>query len=263
MKTLLAALLLTTSFGSIAQAEDIRSILERQSNVEQAAPPSTVPYNYTVDVVMSGREGKEQAGPFTAKLLVDPSAAPEGRVTILSTSSDEYGEEFEAFLKDMQNPDMSAQDLADEFWCESGKNELFEGDDLSVDDFTVVSETSTEAVIKPNLAFMAEIMMDSDEDEDMSKSQRKMMNKMMERLDGEFVLSKPDGRLRRMKVWLTRPLTMKVVAKLKEMEVTKSCAMAPNGFTYTDSMTMRVKAKALGMAVEQNMDIKISGLTLR
>ena len=127
----------------------------------------------------------------------------------------------------------------------------------------MISETENEAVIKPNLALMAEIMMDSDDGEEMSKSERKMMKRMMKRLDGEFVLSKPDARLKNFKIWLTRPMTMALIAKLKEMEVTQSCAMAPNGFTYTDSVSVRVKAKALGIGVEQNMDIKISSLTLR
>jgi len=263
MKKLLTVLALTTLLAPLAQAEGIMSILERQSKVEKPSPPKTIPYNYTVDVVMSGKEGKDEKAPFTAKLLIDPSAAAQDRVTILSTSSDDYGDEFEEFLKEMQNPETSPEDLAEEFWCESGDNDLFDGDNISVDDFTVISENESEAIIKPNLALMAEIMMDSDDDEDMSKSDRKMMKKMMERLDGEFVLSKPDARLKNLKIWLTRPMTMALVAKLKEMEVTQSCAMAPNGFTYTDSMTMHVKAKALGMGMEQNMDVKISGLTLR
>lgn len=263
MKHLFAALTFTALLVPSAQAEDIMSILERQSQLEQPAPPLLNPYNYTVDVVMSGREGKDVMEPFTATLLIDPSAAPEARVTIVSSSSDEHPGEFTEFLKETRNPDNNAEDLAEEFWCESGDNELFDEEGVSVDDFTVISETATEAVIKPNLALMAEIMMDSEESDEMSKSERKMMTKMMERLDGEFVLSKPDARLKNFKIWLTRPMTMALIAKLKEMEISQSCAMAPNGFTYTDSMTMHVKAKALGMSMEQSMDIKISGLTLR
>lgn len=263
MKILFTAFALTALLAPAAQAEDIRSILERKSKAKQPSPPSTIPYNYTVDVVMSGKEGKDAAESFTAKLLVDPSAPPEARVTIISSSEEDHPDDFEEFLEEMQNSENSPEDLAEEFWCESGDNELFDGDNISVDDFTVISETGTEAVIKPNLALMAEIMMDSDDDEEVSKSERKMMKKMMERLDGEFVLSKPDARMRSMKIWLTRPMTMKVIAKIKEMEITQSCAMAPNGFTYTDSMTMQVKAKALGVGIEQNMDIRVSNLTLR
>ena len=262
MKHLLTALAFTAILTPAAHAENILSIIERQSEVEQPRPPAINPYNYTVDVIMSGKEGKDIKPPFTAKLLIDPSATPEARATILFVSSDERPDEFKEFLKEVQNPESSAEDLAEEFWCESGDNELFEGDDVSADRFTVVSETETEAVIKPNLSLMAQIMMDGDDD-DMSKSERKMMKKMMERLDGEFILSKPDARLKSLKIWLTRPMTMAVIAKIKEMEITQSCAMAPNGFTYTDTMTMHVKAKALGMGMEQDMDIRVSGLTLR
>ncbi|MEP3890701.1 MAG: hypothetical protein ABJN69_09540 [Hellea sp.] len=262
MKHLLTAFAFTALLAPAAHAEDILSILERQSQNEQPSPPALNPYNYTVDVIMSGKEGKDILPPFTARLLIDPSAEPQTRATIVSVSSPEHPDEFKEFLKEIQNPESSAEDLAEEFWCESGDNELFEGDEVSADSFTVLSESETEAVIKPNLALMAQIMMDGDDD-DMSKSERKMMKKMMERLDGEFVLSKPDARLKRLKIWLTRPMTMAVIAKIKEMDITQSCAMAPNGFTYRDSMTMHVKAKALGMGMEQDMDIKISGLTLR
>ena len=263
MKRLFTAFAFTALLSPVAQAEDILSILKQKSKVERPAPPLINPYNYTVDVVMSGSEDKNDSDPFTAKLLVDPSAAPEQRVTIISTSSEDYTEDFEGFLKEIRDTEKSPEDLAKEFWCESDDNDLFDDDDISADVITLVSETDTEVVIKPNLALMAEMMMDADEDEDMSKSDRKMMKKMMERLDGEFVLSKADARLQRMKIWLTRPMTVKLVAKLKKMEVTQSCAMAPNGFSYTDSMTMHVKAKALGIGVEQNMDVKISGLTPR
>lgn len=263
MKYFIAALLLIASFTSSAEAEDILTILERQSKVEQPTPPALNPYIYTLDVVISGKEGKDEKASFTAKLFIDPSAAPDARVTIVSVSDDEHPDEFKEFLQETQNPENSAEDLAEEFWCESGDNDLFDEGDISTVDFTVISETETEAVIKPNLALMAEIMMDGENEADMSKSDRKMMKKMMKRLDGEFILSKPDARLKSLKVWLTRPMTMAVIAKIKEMEITQSCAMAPNGFTYSDSMTMRVRAKALGIAMEKNMDIQISDLTLR
>lgn len=263
MKHLFTALALLAITVPSAQAEDIASIIARQANVERPAPPALNPYNYTLDVVMSGHEGKEIMEPFSAKLLIDPSAAPETRVTIVSTSEDEYPDEFEQLLKETRDSKRSAEDLSKEFWCEGEDDNLFGKDDMSEDSYTIISETDTEAVIKPNLALMAEIMMDSEEDDDMSKSERKMMKKMMERLDGEFVISKPDLTPKRMKMWLTRPLTMAVVAKIKEMEVTQSCAVAPNGFAYTDTMTMHVKVKALGMAMEQDMDIRVSELTLR
>lgn len=263
MKKLLIAFALGTFLAPSAQAEDIMSILERQSQLERPAPPKLNPYNYTLNVTMSGQEGNDTKAPFTAKLFIDPSLSAEERVTILSTSSEDYNDEFKDFLKELQSPETTPEDLAEEFWCESQDDDLFDAGELSSDAFTVISETPTEAVIKPNLALMAEIMMDGEDEEDMSKSERKMMKKMMKRLDGEFVLSKPDVRLKEFKIWLTRPMTMAVIAKIKEMEVMQSCAVAPNGFSYINSMAMRVKAKALGVGVEQNMDVRVSDLTLR
>ena len=262
MKKLLTAIALAFLTTSSAQAEDILTILERQMATEQPAPPKIVPYNYTVDIVMSESEG-DDAEDFTAKLLIDPSLSGEARVTILSTSSEAYGDEFEEFLKQMRDPDNTPEDVAEEFWCEGGDEGVLGDDAIALENLTVVSQTETEAVIKVDMATMAKIMMDADDETEMSKSDRKMMRKMMERLDGEFVLSKPDAKLKHFKIWLTRPMSMALIAKLKEMEVTQSCAMAPNGFTYGDNMTMHVKAKALGMSIVQNMDIKVSGLTLR
>ena len=258
MNYFFTVLVFTALFSSAVQADDISSILERQSRVQRPAPPSVIPYNYTVDLVASAGESKNAKAPFRAKLLINPSASPDNRVTIISTSSDDYHEEFEGFLEKMQNPETSAEELAEGFWCESADNTLFDEDG-----FAVISETASEAVIKPNRALMAEIMMDTDDDEDISKSERRIMKKMMERLDGEFVLSKPDAQLKSIKIWLTRPITIAVVAKIKEMEFSQSCALAPNGFPYIDSMTMHLTAQTLGVRMEENINIKISDLTLR
>ena len=70
MKYLFAVLAFAIIFAPSAHAEDIMSILERQSKVEKPSPPVLNPYNYTVDVVMSGREGKDEKPPFMAKLLI-------------------------------------------------------------------------------------------------------------------------------------------------------------------------------------------------
>ncbi len=263
MKKLLTAFALTLLIASSVQAEDILSILERQKAVVQPSPPKIVPYNYTVDITMSEKEGGDEADNFTATLLVNPSLSGEDRVTILSTSHEDYGDEFKEMLEDMRDPETTSEEAAEEFWCEGGDDSVLGDEDIVFEDLVVVSETETEAVIKVDQKTMAKIMMDADDDEEMSKTERKMMKKMMERLDGEFVLSKPGAKLKHFKIWLTRPMSIAIIAELKEMEVTQSCATAPNGFNYTDSFTMRVKAKALGMGVEQTMDIRISELTLR
>ncbi|WP_026941207.1 hypothetical protein [Hellea balneolensis] len=263
MRHLFTALTLILISVPAAQAQSLKSLIEQRAAVTRPAPPLLNPYNYTLDIVMSEKEGRDGAEPFSARLRIDPSAVPDSRVAIISTSEEDYPDEFRSFLKETRDLEKSTEDISKEFWCEDDDGALLTNSEQIEDNFTILSETETQAVIKPNLALMAKIMMEGDADEDMSKSERKMMKKMMERLDGEFIISKPDLTLRSMQIWLTRPLTMAVVAKIKEMEITQSCAIAPNGFAYTDTMTMRVKAKALGIGMEQNMDIRISELTLR
>ena len=85
----------------------------------------------------------------------------------------------------------------------------------------------------------------------------------MARLDGEFTFSKPAGDLKEFKIWMTRPMTVKIIAKIQHMEVSQTCSLAPNGFNYTDSMSMNAQFKALGQTIAQKMDVRISDLTLR
>lgn len=264
MKTFFAPLFVMLALPSSAHAEDIISIMKRKSQMARPVPPAINPYNYTVDITMAGQEGDDISPPFTAKLRINPAAPAQERATIISTSSADYSDDFKEMLEEIRDPETDSVKFSEDFWCEGMEDdEAISADDFSEDDFTVISETETEAVIRPNLQRMAELMMDSEADEDMSKSERKMMKKMMERLDGEFILSKPAGNLKQFKIWLTRPMTVKVVAKIKEMEVQQSCALAPNGFSYTEAVSMNVRLKALGMNVLQDMDIKVSELTLR
>ena len=259
MRKLAACLILVLSCPISVQAEDIMSILQRQSESPPAELPKVNPYNYTLDVTMSGQEGKDIKPPFTAQLRINPAETGEKRVTLISASSDDYSDDFTALLDEIRDPDVSVEDFSKEFWCESLSSE----DSLSLDDFTVVSQTETEAVIRPDLQSMAKIMMDSDDGEEISNSERKMMAKMMERLDGEFVLSKPEGQIQQFKIWMTRPMRVKVIAKINSMEAQQSCAPAPNGLRYTETMSMNVGLKALGIDIAQNMNLRISNLTLR
>lgn len=97
----------------------------------------------------------------------------------------------------------------------------------------------------------------------MSKSELKLMRKMMRRLDGEITFSKPDLRPTHLKMWMTEPMTVKVIAKIKGMDMEQSCAVAPNGFPYVETLSMDMRVKALGMKFEQMMGMRVSELTLR
>ena len=260
MRKLAVCLILALSCPTSVQAEDIMSILQRQSESPPVELPKVNPYNYTLAVTMSGQEGDDDIKPpFTAQLRINPAETGEKRGVLISASSDDFSDDFKALLDEIRDPDVSVEDFSEEFWCEGLSGE----DDLSLDDFSVVSQTQTEATIRPDLQSMAKIMMDSDEDQEISNSERKMMEKMMERLDGEFILSKPEGQLKQFKIWMTRPMRVKVIAKINSMEIQQSCAPAPNGLRYTETMSMNDGLKALGIDISQNMNLRISDLTLR
>ena len=259
MRKLAACLILVLSCPISVQAEDIMSILQRQSESPPAELPKVNPYNYTLDVTMSGQEGDDIKPPFKAQLRINPAETGEKRGVLISTSSDDYSDDFTDLLDEIRDPDVSIEDFSEEFWCEG----LSVEDNLSLDDFTVVSQTQAEATIRPDLQSMAKIMMDSDDDQEISKSERKMMKKMMERLDGEFILSKPEGQIKQIKIWMTRPMRVMVIAKINTMEVQQSCAPAPNGLHYTETISMNVGLKALGVDIVQNTNLRISDLTLR
>jgi len=174
MRKLAAVLILVLSCPVSAQADDIMSILQRQSESPPAELPKVNPYNYTLDVTMSGQEGDDIKPPFTAQLRIHPAETGEKRGVLISASSDDYSDDFMDILDEIRDPDVSVEDFSEEFWCESLSGE----DNLSLDDFTVVSQTQTEATIRPDLQSMAKIMMDSDDGEEISKSERKMMERL-------------------------------------------------------------------------------------
>jgi len=239
-----------------AQAEDIMSILERQqSQIDRPLPPKYIPYSYTVSLDFTEIEGKKSSN-IKAVLRIDPSQPAGSRATIV-TASDPENEGLEDFIKDIENPKVKPKSQAENFWC----GETESDDDVELSDFQVVSETETEATLRPNPGMMAEMMMQSDDEEGMSKRERKMAKKLAERIDGEFVLSKPDAKIKSFKMWMTRPMKVMTIAKIKEMNMTQNCVAAPNGFMRVSQMNMTTRGKALGSTFGQDMKIELSDLT--
>jgi len=243
-----------------AQAEDILSILARQDETPPRLAPSTIPYSYTLSIDMQMKEGKKTAD-VQAVLRIDPSKPAGQRAEIVSVSDPE-NEDFLEFLKEIEDPEKQMAESAEGFWCGSIAEtpETEAQIDFDPAAFTVVSEDETQAVIKPDLSKLAELLMQSEESEDMDKTERKMMKKLMERIDGEVTLAKPTAEMTRFQVTMTRPMTMMVVAKLKVMDVEQNCALAPNGFYHLSTMNMNVEGKALGKKFGQKVDIRVSDL---
>ena len=246
-----------------AQAEDILSILARKAETPARLAPPTIDYSYTLNVDIKAREGKDLSE-GQAVLRIDPSRAPGARATVLSISDPE-NEALQDFLKEIEDPENTMQKRAENFWC--GDNAAdFEvkpnaAPELISDPalLTVLYEDETEARIRPDMPKLAQLLMQSDENAD--KNGRKMAKKLMERIEGEITLDKPSGEMKGFSVRMTRPLTMMLVAKLKEMDVAQTCALAPNGHFHISTLTMNVQGKAVGSRFGQELDIRVSDLT--
>ena len=238
------------------------SILARKSDMPPRLAPKTIGYSYTLTVDIKSREGKD-ISEGQAVVRVDPSKPAGSRKQIISISDPE-NEALQDFLKEDEGPDNTPEKQAENFWCgDSGaepENEPALTSDLS--NLTVISENETEAVLQPDMKNLAKLLMQSDGNpEEAGKDERKMAKKLLERIEGNFTLAKPSAELKGFSVRMTRPMTMKLIAKLKEMDVTQTCALAPNGHYHISTMKMNVQGKALSIGFGQEIDMRISDLT--
>ena len=285
------------SFGVSAQAEDILSILERNAQSEPVPTPKTIPYIYTVKFEMFGKDGKAEieqdeadetggdgdlsqdeadndnadkveAKNFSAIIEVHPKLNGAERVKIISHTGNPDSDELKDMLAGFTGDDVTEADLAKEFWCGSDDD-----DDQSqfTDNITVISETDEEAIVRPNLEKMVEILFSSQPDDTKqsgdnqpdsgdSKKQQKMVRRMLKRMDAQVTLNKPDGQMKQMKIWMTRPMRVALIAKIKDMRVEASCELAPNGFRYQAVKNFGINISALGNKVEQNVHQSITDL---
>ena len=259
----LLAALMTASFfyaapaqaQSQAQNNDIMSILARQAETPPRPAPTTIPYSYTMTLDMTTQEGKEIEN-NQAVLRIDPSQPAGSRAQIISASNPE-SESLLEFLEEIEDPEKNMAESADGFWCGPSQNDAA----FIPADFEVISETDTEATLKPKAGTLAALLMQSNDTEDMDKQERKMMKKLLKRVDGEMTLTKPNAEMKGFNVTMTRPMKMMLVAKLKVMDVEQNCALAPNGSYHLSRMNMNVEGKALGKSFSQKMDIRVSELT--
>ena len=239
-----------------AQAEDILSILSRKAETPARLAPETIEYSYTLTLDVKERDGKD-LNQGQAVMRIDPTQPAGSRAQIISTS-DANSEALQNFLKEVEDPDNTMTKQANGFWC--APSDADSQSDFDLGNFTVVSQNETEAILVPNSGKLAKLlMMESDGNAD--KSDRKMMKKLMERIEGEMVLSKPSGELKGFSVRMTRPLTMMLVAKLKVMTVEQSCELAPNGHYRIGTMKMNIEGKAMGSRFGQHLNMHISDLT--
>jgi len=237
-----------------AQAEDILTIIEREAETPTRIAPVTIPYSYTLALSMKGTDG-DKVSDVQAVLRIDPNQPPGARAQVMS-SNDPENEVFQEFLAELENPEKEMAEKAKSFWCGTLNNKS----PLSPSDIQIISETDTEAVIIPRAEKLAELLMQSEEDEDPGKQERKLKKKLTERIKGQMTLSKPTGDITGFSATMTRPIKMMVVAKMKTMTAQQSCTLAPNGFYHLSNMQMEVSGKALGKAFGQEMSFQVTDL---
>lgn len=239
------------------QAADIMTILAQKGQTPARLAPETIDYTYTLTVDVKNREGKDLSE-GQAVLRIDPTQPPGFRAQIIS-ASDEESEALQDFLKQIEDPENTLDKQAEGFWC--GSSDKKTQTDFNPENFTVIFEDDTQAILRPELTKLAELLMQSDENDQMKKQERKMMERLMDRIDGEVTLAKPSAEMTGFKVRMTRPMTMMLVAKLKVMDVEQSCELAPNGHYRIGTMKLNVEGKALGSRFGQALDMRISDLT--
>ena len=235
-------------------AEDITTLIAQKQASGDTGPlsPTDIPYTYVITADISSGEG-DDAESYIAKYQVNPKAAPGSRLTFIGEPLETFPKDFQRQMASFENEATEAE-MAEEFWCADDEEDA-DQPDMSPENFTVIRDDADEAVIGIDHEILKDMMKtdSGDGDNDMPK-------KILKRLTAELTLSKPDLQLRNMKVWLTKPTTIKIVAKIKEMNIEQSCGLAPNGIPYVTTRKMRVSGKALGSKFMENAVITVSDL---
>ena len=238
-----------------AQANDIMYLLQSRAGMEETRAPTPLPYRYTMYLNLSEHDSD---GPrdVQAEVRVDPSK-PAGSRTRIVSSSRGHRKVLTEFLAEIENPKTDMAALADDFWCTS----IHDNEDVDLSTYTVVSQTDTEAVLKPNLDILSDMLLRKDTN-DTDKFKKKMKKKLMnDRVEGQIIVSKRNGGTKGFQTRMTRSATLKTIVKFQTMTLEQSCAVAPNGYRYKSEMNYSMSGNALGETFGADHDIRISDLT--
>lgn len=239
-------------------AADIFDILAQRESEGTARPPTFVPYRHTVDVIVSGSKGDDIHDPLIAKLRIDPSLPAGERVTVLEQTEDARGEMEKALremIEEIEDEDRTPAAQAQSFWCNAG------GPVPTPVDFTVIEETDNLARLQPTPERMVSLFMQTG-DRELDSKERSMAKKLSDRLEGEIVYDKPSGHIRSGAFNITRPMTVLLIAKIRQMEMVQGCSLAPNGHPYISSFSMDVGVTALGKKITNVMELTVGDLEL-
>lgn len=245
------------SWAPIVQAQDILSLLKAKTESEQVnVPPAIFPYKYVVDYVSNQKQGGDVSH-FTARYQVDPNAEPGSRVTILKSSGDAENdnEDFNSTLQELENIETTKEDIASELWCNDDDNDDAKEKETQlkliqlIEDgrIKIESETDQNAVLEMSLKDVIDIFGDDlDLGEIEGSESSGVVKRIIKRMKLQMNLTKPDVRLSKIRMWLNKPMRIMVVARIKEMDMTMSCDLAPNGHYYRSQQNVMMQMSALG-----------------
>lgn len=256
-------LLLWTTLASLtahpAVASEIFEITAENRASGATQTPASVPYIHTVDVRVSGRKGDKERRPLTAKLRIDPSQ-PEGSRVAIVERSEADSKDMEKALDDLieQIEENDPEDQADGFWCSARDSEAFP---ITPENFTILSEEDGTTRLKPVPDRMVQLMMGEDDLRELDGRERGIAKKLVDRLEGELRLASQDGHMQGMQFEMTRPMTVMLIAKIKQMAMEVECERAPNGYPFVSRFSMYVEAGAFGQDMVNHMELRVGELT--
>jgi len=231
----------------LANAVDFKTLVQDRAEAGIEAVPDTIPYSYLVDIEYINENKPEDS--FTGQYRVNPSAKSGERIMLMGANWEDSPKGIRKQLE-QDNQKKTEAEFSEDFWCQ-GDQETF--DILVSDEVTILRENAAEAVVTLGPDALAHFIGDDGED-------REMPGKILKRMDSEVTFSKPDLRLTSSHIWLTRPTTVKIVAKMKEMDFNTGCSVAPNGLSYVSHYHTKVSGKAVGKSFGAIINLKLSDL---
>jgi len=233
----------------MASASDFKSLIQEIDEMEM---PDTIPYSFLMTVKMDNIKGKDEIETTIGQYRFTPSAEPGARVSIVGDGWEDMPKEMRQELQ-KSNLETSEAEFAEEFWC-TGDQKTHRI--LTSDEASVIREDAGEAVVALSPDAIADILTNPNED----REERTMPKKIRKRMLAELTFSKPDLRLKQSRFWLSKPTTVKLIAKMHNMDFQETCALAPNGLPYVQENKTIIAGKAMGKSFGATVTLTVSDL---
>lgn len=170
---------------------------------------------------------------LTATGKVDPSAEIGQRIEVYTPAREDWTEDFEDGLKEMD------AETKGDIWCA----DFAETVPTSA---ARITETDTDATF--SFTPVPEDGADNTE------------KKLMKKIEGKITLAKDDGAVTAFSMRLPKPYKPAMIAKINVFDMQASCARAPDGRTYIETFSMNISGSAMMQAFEESVNRKITRL---